>query len=231
VVLLERGLSLAEIGRRFDRHESTVAYWVRKHGLQPAGRERHAARGGISRERLEQLLREGASTAEMAERLGRSKGTIRHWIGRYGLATIHRPGARPSDEVLAAKAAALASASMRCPAHGVTGFWVDGRGVYRCKLCRAEAVSRRRRKVKATLVAEAGGACSVCGYARSMRALHFHHLDPSEKRLEINARGASLSLERLRAEARKCVLLCSNCHAEVEAGLLALSFPARRGIQ
>jgi hypothetical protein len=79
-------------------------------------------------------------------------------------------------------------------------------------------VSRRRRKVKEILVREAGGACRICGYARSMRALHFHHLDASQKRLEINARGQALSLETLRAEARKCVLLCSNCHAEVEDG-------------
>jgi transposase len=32
--LLGRGLSLAEIGRRFDLHEATVSYWVKKHGLE-----------------------------------------------------------------------------------------------------------------------------------------------------------------------------------------------------
>jgi hypothetical protein len=30
-----------------------------------------------------------------------------------------------------------------------------------------------------------------------------------------------MALERLRAEARKCVLLCANCHAEVEAGMVS----------
>src|SRR5487761_2107450 len=35
--MLERGLSLAEIGRRLGRHESTVGYWVRKHGLEAGG--------------------------------------------------------------------------------------------------------------------------------------------------------------------------------------------------
>ncbi len=29
-------------------------------------------------------------------------------------------------------------------------------------------------------------------------------------------------VERLRAEAGKCVLLCSNCHAEVEGGVASL---------
>jgi hypothetical protein len=113
---------------------------------------------------------------------------------------------------------------MRCPRHAESEYVIDGRGYYRCRRCRAEAVSRRRRKVKAILVAEAGGACVVCGYSANMRALHFHHTDPSDKRIELNAKGVALSLETLRAEARKCVLLCSNCHAEVEDG--AVSLPA-----
>lgn len=115
-------------------------------------------------------------------------------------------------------------ATLACRRHGETAYVLDGRGYYRCRRCRAEAVSRRRRKVKETLVREAGGACAICGYGESMRALHFHHLEPSEKRIEINAKGVVLSLETLRAEARKCVLLCSNCHAEVEDG--SASIPA-----
>jgi hypothetical protein len=91
-----------------------------------------------------------------------------------------------------------------------------------CRRCRSEAVSRRRRRVKAILVQEAGGRCRICGYDRNMRALHFHHLDPSHKRLSINAKGVALALETLRREARKCVLLCSNCHAEVEDGIVSI---------
>jgi hypothetical protein len=78
-------------------------------------------------------------------------------------------------------------------------------------------------------VQEAGGACRRCGYSNNMRALHFHHLDPSDKRLELNAKGVALSLERLRAEARKCVLLCSNCHAEVEDGVASVPVEAVMG--
>jgi 5-methylcytosine-specific restriction endonuclease McrA len=105
---------------------------------------------------------------------------------------------------------------MACARPGETGFVIDGRGYYRCRKCRAESVSRRRRKMKEILVSEAGGACSACGYSGSRRALHFHHLDPAQKRFELNAKGVALALDTLRAEARKCVLLCSNCHAEVE---------------
>ena len=108
---------------------------------------------------------------------------------------------------------------MMCSRHGNTAFVRDVRGYYRCRRCRAEAVVRRRRKMKSTLVAEAGGCCRLCGYAASMRALHFHHLDPREKRLALSANGVALALDTLRAEAQKCVLLCSNCHAEVEERL------------
>ena len=54
--LLGQGLSLAEIGRRVGRHEATVAYWLKKHGLRPVHRERHAPRGGLEREQLERLV-------------------------------------------------------------------------------------------------------------------------------------------------------------------------------
>jgi hypothetical protein len=65
--------------------------------------------------------------------------------------------------------------------------------------------------------------CAICGYGRFPGALHFHHRDPSIKSFELSAEGFARSLDRARAEARKCVLLCSNCHAEVEGGTVSLS--------
>ena len=52
------------------------------------------------------------------------------------------------------------------------------------------------------------------------RALAFHHVDPAQKEFALTQKGVTLSLQALRAEARKCVLLCSNCHAEVEDGFV-----------
>jgi len=106
-----------------------------------------------------------------------------------------------------------------CRAHGVTTFRRSGRkGYYRCVLCRAERVAAHRRKLKALLVEEAGGACQTCSYDRCPSALQFHHADPAAKEFGIAFRGHARGLERSRAEARKCVLLCANCHAEIEAG-------------
>jgi hypothetical protein len=82
-----------------------------------------------------------------------------------------------------------------------------------------EAVARRKRRVRRALLAAAGDRCAICGYERCSLNLHFHHVDPTRKLLEMGShKGASLAafLEEL----EKCVLLCANCHGEVEAGLV-----------
>jgi transposase len=214
--MLAEGLSLAAMGRRLGVHESTVAGQLWACGLRAVNAEKHAARGGLTREQLEPLIEAGLSVAQIAAEVDRSKGTVRHWLRRHGLKTWSASGSRRKAESQAALGAGLREAKMRCSRHGDTEFVIDARGYYRCRKCRAEAVSRRRRKMKEILVQEAGGACSACGYRESPRALHFHHVDPAEKSFELNAKGVALALDTLRAEARKCVLLCSNCHAEVE---------------
>jgi transposase len=214
--LLGQGLSLAEIGRRFDLHESTVGYWVDKHGLRAVNRDKFAAKGTLMREDLEPLIAKGASIAQIAEAVGRSKTTVRHWLREYGLTTTWAERRRASGE-------GQPQMELRCLRHGVTTFRRRRDSGYKCCKCRAEAVSRRRRKVKRVLVAEAGGKCSVCGYSRCIAALEFHHLVPSEKSFSLSHRGVARSIERARAEASKCVLLCANCHAEVEAGLVTVT--------
>jgi hypothetical protein len=72
------------------------------------------------------------------------------------------------------------------------------------------------------LVAEAGGCCVLCGYSKCIAALHFHHRDPGTKRFALAGGGVSRSLEAAREEAAKCVLVCANCHAELEAGAVTL---------
>jgi len=68
-------------------------------------------------------------------------------------------------------------------------------------------------------VAEAGGRCSLCGYDRYIGALQFHHRDGEVKEFGLADRGLTRSLDAVKAEAAKCVLLCANCHSEVEAGV------------
>jgi transposase len=217
--LLGQGLSLADIGRRSGLHESTVGYWVREHGLQAVNHDKHVAKGELERAVLEPMVESGMSIAQIAQAVGRSKATVRHWLGTYGLRTS---GTRAREGVHEARAAGLRIATLGCARHGDTDHYLDKRGYYRCKQCRTEAVVRRRRKLKRILVAEAGGRCTLCGYNRYFGALEFHHLDPASKSFGLSMRGLTPAIEALRVEAQKCVLLCSNCHAEVEGGIASI---------
>ena len=64
------------------------------------------------------------------------------------------------------------------------------------------------------LIAYKGGKCERCGYDKSSRALEFHHLNPSEKDFGIS-KVLTRSIQSLKEEVDKCILLCSNCHAEI----------------
>lgn len=58
-----------------------------------------------------------------------------------------------------------------------------------------------------------------CGYKKCLRALEFHHKDAASKEFHLSALGYTCKWERLLEEAKKCNLLCSNCHRESEAEL------------
>lgn len=166
----------------------------------------------MEKEALEQLVAQQLTTRQIAEATGRSPSTVRYWLRRHGLKTVR---ARRDAELRGKYV------TSNCRRHGEARFVLEGRGYYRCTRCRAERVSQRRRRVKAQLVDEAGGRCALCGYNRCVGALSFHHLDPGEKSFGLARGGVTIGIGRLREEARKCVLLCANCHAEVEAGLIS----------
>lgn len=211
---LAEGLSLEAIGKRVGKHESTVSHWLKKYGLEAAKAERHASKGAPSKEEMERLLEAGLSLREIAERLDRCLATVRHWMKRYEL--------KPNPRRKRGSEDGSREMVSRCRHHGETAFVREGRGYYRCKRCRVEATVRRRHRLKRILVKEAGGKCVLCGYSRCVRALEFHHLDPNTKKFELSYRGCTRSLDAVREEASKCALLCSNCHAEVEAGITAV---------
>ena len=77
----------------------------------------------------------------------------------------------------------------------------------------AQAVTIKRRAIKKMLIERAGGKCAICGYDKCVRALEFHHLDPNKKDFGIS-KTLTKNIQTLKDEVDKCILLCSNCHAE-----------------
>jgi len=69
-----------------------------------------------------------------------------------------------------------------------------------------------------------GGKCVKCGYHKSLSALSFHHINPKNKLFDLSHNGNLMhDWEEVVAEAKKCILLRLNCHAETDNGMQEFS--------
>jgi hypothetical protein len=83
-----------------------------------------------------------------------------------------------------------------------------------CKQCIINYNYERELKFKIDVIKLKGGKCSKCGYDKNISALEFHHLDRNKK--EFNFAHKSAMTDKLLKELNKCILVCSNCHREIE---------------
>jgi 5-methylcytosine-specific restriction endonuclease McrA len=115
-------------------------------------------------------------------------------------------------------------------------------GTRKCKVCSAEflanlptreycyecapmglkvdaAMRFKKRAMKRELLKYKGGAvCMICGFDDYEGALQLHHRNPKEKEFtlsSVNLNDTDYTMEKLKAEADKCDVLCANCHFEV----------------
>ena len=88
-------------------------------------------------------------------------------------------------------------------------------------MSKSDNVKNWRKRTKLRMVESFGGCCGICGYNTTENALEFHHLDPTEKEFSFGgARANIISWKRMIVELRKCIMVCSNCHREIHAGIL-----------
>lgn len=109
-----------------------------------------------------------------------------------------------------------------CPRHGRVSHFARGDGAMRCGKCASSWVINSRRNKKEKLVQLFGGKCKLCGYKRYSGALDFHHLNPRTKSFALSVRGLCYSWKTVLKEAKKCALLCKNCHTEVGNNISSL---------
>lgn len=103
----------------------------------------------------------------------------------------------------------------------------------RCKVCYNQHVKQqpsynteaRRRIEKLDFSNSIKVKCVVCGYDRCSSALDFHHVDDNEKEATISwmVTNRAYTLDDIRKEMMKCVVVCSNCHREHHSGLIDVS--------
>lgn len=91
----------------------------------------------------------------------------------------------------------------------------------KCKEC-YETVKAHRRYFNRDWLKEikSGMECSSCGYSKKThksfktQALQFHHHQDNKSFEVSNGVNRGMSIEKIKEEMDKCVVLCSRCHAE-----------------
>lgn len=117
----------------------------------------------------------------------------------------------------------LSNMVKKCLVHGRVHHISRSDGSYRCGKCASEWVVRSRKSKKKKLVELFGGKCVVCGYDAYVGALDFHHINPKKKEFSLSVKGLCYSWGTILKEAEKCILVCKNCHAEIEAGITSFT--------
>ena len=85
-----------------------------------------------------------------------------------------------------------------------------------------ERAKARRAKTLAQLVERMGDKCLICGQQYPHEVYDFHHLNPQEKSglvSQMIPKGLVVAWR----EARKCVLVCANCHRQIHSGKVTIS--------
>lgn len=84
-----------------------------------------------------------------------------------------------------------------------------------------EQLSKWRERTIAAINHIMGTKCVICGYDKSYYSLAYHHIDPTTKEFNISeVRSYSYAWDKIEAELRKCVVVCTNCHGEIHHGLI-----------
>ena len=106
-----------------------------------------------------------------------------------------------------------------CPICGIVFTPKTGAASLRvcCYNCMPDGVQLTRGMFLAKIKESRGGSCVRCGYNKCLKALEFHHINPSQKDFTIS--NDHFRLQEAIKESKKCILICSNCHKELHDGL------------
>ena len=78
-----------------------------------------------------------------------------------------------------------------------------------------KAGSKQRRRARRIRDDLKSNGCAICGYNKCIDALEFHHVNPEDKKFNLEVTSMMVGDEKLVNEINKCIILCSNCHIEI----------------
>ena len=167
----------------------------------------------MKKEIIKPLVDAGLSQQKIADKLKVSRTTVRHYLEKYNL-----------------KTEAIKQCAKCKKRKSTKNFYLrivnnDTSKPYpKCKTCLLEDKVTAYQLAKQDAIDYKGGSCSICGYSKCNNALEFHHIDPKNKKEQVSKLiGRRVKIKELREELDKCILVCSNCHREIHAGLISSS--------
>lgn len=86
-----------------------------------------------------------------------------------------------------------------------------------------------RRLVKNKIVQLKGNKCAVCGKTYPNAVYDLHHLNSEDKEFNLGNKTSTVKLDKVLAEADKCILVCANCHRMIHSGDVQID--ARNGVE
>lgn len=224
--LMDKGLTLQVIADEIGTTRAKLKHFLRKIGLKSNNYRKLPV--PITKEDLLKLISLNHSTYEMAKALNCSQCNVRHWLKRFSLKSKKVKGNLRNSEgnVDPIKANNTHKKCPKCEKlleFNKDNFYVEKSGRIQswCSACSDQALIIRQRTKKLECLNYLGGKCVVCNYDKYQGALEFHHIDPKKKSFAIGTI-KTCSMEKLKPELDKCVILCSNCHKEFHGGLIKL---------
>lgn len=108
---------------------------------------------------------------------------------------------------------------------------------YQCKSCHSNYRKKHYQKNKQKYITKAKNnrriqeekynkykeslSCEICK-ENTTCCLDFHHKNTSEKEFNVSSMKSFISFESLLKEINKCIVVCSNCHRKIHAGIIQL---------